>query len=72
MTVNMDYERKTAEVWLTHADEESPNHKEKLQALFEECKKEKIFVCVYHSGNGDLFHHTKALIRNNCNDVCMA
>ena len=57
MEIVMDNELKLAQVWCSHADQRDAD-----------CRKEKIFVCVYESGDGSLLENTKELLANNLNN----
>ena len=62
----IDQQRKLAKVWMSHADQESTEKQEKLQAFLADCKAQRIFVCVFESGNEDLVKNTKELLAYNC------
>lgn len=40
----------------------------KLKEFIADCRKKKIFVCVYESGDGSLLENTKELLANNLNN----
>ncbi len=67
MQINFDREKKTATVWLSHDDEKNEEKQEKLKAFLAECKSNKIFACVFRSGEENLLDNTKALLAYNCN-----
>lgn len=64
----IDNEKKIAQVWMSHADQESTEKQSELKEFIAERWKEKIFVCVYHSGNGSLLENTKELLTYNLNN----
>lgn len=53
---------------MSHADQEDPVMQEKLSNFIAECRKKKIFVCVYESGDKDLLECTKELLAYNYNN----
>lgn len=53
---------------MSHADQEDPVMQEKLSNFIAECRKKKIFVCVYESGDGDLLECTGELLAYNYNN----
>ncbi len=64
----IDYQKKLAEVWMSHADQESSEKQQKLKEFLADCKAKKIFVCVFESGDGDLVENTKELLAYNYNN----
>ena len=64
----MDNELKLAKVWCSHADQRDEAKQQKLKEFIADCRKEKIFVCVYESGDGSLLENTKELLANNLNN----
>lgn len=64
----MDNELKLAKVWCTHADQQDEAKQQKLKEFIADCRKKKIFVCVYESGDGDLLENTKELLAYNLNN----
>lgn len=64
----MDNELKLAKVWCTHADQKDEAKQQKLKEFIADCRKKKIFVCVYESGDGDLLENTKELLAYNLNN----
>lgn len=64
----MDNELKLAKVWCTHADQKDEAKQQKLKEFIADCRKKKIFVCVYESGDGDLLENTKELLAYNFNN----
>ena len=67
MEIVMDNELKLAQVWCSHADQRDEAKQQKLKEFIADCRKEKIFVCVYESGDGSLLENTKELLANNLN-----
>ena len=68
MEIVMDNELKLAQVWCSHADQSDEAKQKKLKKFIADCRKEKIFVCVYESGDGSLLENTKELLANNLNN----
>lgn len=64
----MDNELKLAKVWCSHADQRDEAKQQKLKEFIADCRKKKIFVCVYESGDGDLLENTKELLAYNLNN----
>ena len=64
----MDNELKLAKVWCSHADQQDEAKQQKLKEYIADCRKKKIFVCVYESGDGDLLENTKELLAYNLNN----
>lgn len=68
MKIVMDNELKLAQVWCSHADQRDEAKQKKLKEFIADCRKEKIFVCVYESGDGSLWESTKELLTHNLNN----
>lgn len=68
MEFEVDNELNLAKVWCSHADQRDETKQQKLKEFIADCRKEKIFVCVYESGNGSLLENTKELLANNLNN----
>ena len=64
----MDNELKLPKVWFSHSDQQKKTKKKKLKEFIDDCRKKKIFVCVYESGDGDLLENTKELLAYNLNN----
>ena len=64
----MDNELKLAKVWCSHADQRDEAKQKKLKEFIADCRKKKIFVCVYESGDGDLLENTKEMLAYNLNN----
>ena len=64
----MDNELKLEKVWCSHADQKDEAKQQKLKEFIADCRKKKIFVCVYESGDGDLLENTKELLAYNLNN----
>ena len=64
----MDRKQKLAKVWCSHADQGDATQQEKLREFIADCRKKKIFVCIYESGGGDLWENTRELLVYNLND----
>ena len=64
----IDEKKKLAQVWMSHADQNSVEKELKLQKFIADCRAKKIFVCVYRSGDADLLETTKELIAYNYNN----
>lgn len=69
MEIYIDKQKKLARVWCSHADQNDENQQNKLKEFIAECKKDKIFVCVYNSGGGDLVENTKEILAYNYNNA---
>ena len=65
----MDIELKLAKVWCSHADQRDDAKQQKLKEFIADCRKKKIFVCVYESGDGSLLENTKELLAYNLNNA---
>lgn len=68
MKFEIDNELNLAKVWCSHADQRDEAKRQKLKEFIADCRKEKIFVCVYESGDGSLLENTKELLANNLNN----
>ena len=68
MEIVMNNELKLAQVWCSHADQRDEAKRQKLNEFIADCRKEKIFVCVYESGDGSLLENTKELLAHNLNN----
>ena len=62
MEIVMDNELKLAQVWCSHADQRDEAKQQKLKEFIADCRKEKIFVCVYESGDGSLWKTPKSCL----------
>lgn len=67
MEFEVDNELNLAKVWCSHADQRDEVKQKKLKGFIADCRKKKIFVCVYESGDGSLLENTKELLANNLN-----
>ena len=67
----IDNELKLAKVWCSHADQSNEAKQQKLKEFIADCRKKKIFVCVYESGDGDLLENTKELLTYNLNNTTL-
>ena len=68
MEFEVDNELNLAKVWCSHADQRDEVKQKKLKGFIADCRKKKIFVCVYESGDGSLLKNTKELLANNLNN----
>lgn len=68
MKFEIDGKQKLAKVWCSHADKQDAAKQETLAAFITDCRKKKIFVCVFESGDGDLLENTKELLAYNLNN----
>lgn len=68
MEFEVDNELNLAKVWCSHADQRDEVKQKKLKGFIADCRKKKIFVCVYESGDGSLLENTKELLANNLNN----
>ena len=64
----MENELKLAKVWCSHADQRDEAKQQKLKEFIADCRKKKIFVCIYESGDGSLLENTKELLAYNLNN----
>ena len=64
----MTKKKKLAIVYCSHADQNSTEKQQELKAFIAHCKKKKIYVCVFESGDGDLLENTKELFVYNYNN----
>lgn len=64
----IDKKKRLAQVWMSHAYQASKEKQEKLRNFIADCRSQKIFVCVYESGDGDLVENTKELLAYNYNN----
>lgn len=65
MEIYIDKAKKLATVYLSHSDDASEDVQSELSNFLTKCKDEKIFACVFHSGNGDLISTAKELLLQN-------
>ncbi len=68
MEIVMNNELKLAQVWCSRADQRDKAKQQKLKEFIADCRKKKIFVCVYESGDGSLLENTKELLAHNLNN----
>lgn len=68
MEFEVDNELNLAKVCCSHADQRDEVKQKKLKGFIADCRKKKIFVCVYESGDGSLLENTKELLANNLNN----
>lgn len=68
MEFEVDNKLNLAKVWCSHADQRDEAKQKKLKEFIADCRKEKIFVCVYESGDGSLLENTKELLTHNLNN----
>ena len=68
MEFEVDNKLNLAKVWCSRADQRDKAKQQKLKEFIADCRKEKIFVCVYESGDGSLLENTKELLANNLNN----
>lgn len=68
MKFEIDNELNLAKVWCSHADQMDEVKQKKLNEFIADCRKKKIFVCVYESGDGSLLKNTKELLVHNLNN----
>lgn len=69
MEIVMNNELKLAQVWCSRADQKDEVKQKKLKEFIADCRKKKIFVCVYESGDGSLLENTKELLTYNLNNT---
>ena len=68
MKFEIDNDLNLAKVWCSHADQRDEVKQKKLKEFIADCRKKKIFVCVYESGDGSLLKNTKELLVHNLNN----
>ena len=68
MEIVMNNELMLAQVWCSRADQRDKAKQQKLKEFIADCRKKKIFACVYESGDGSLLENTKELLANNLNN----
>lgn len=68
MKFEIDNELNLAKVWCSHADQRDKAKQQKLKEFIADCRKKKIFVCVYESGDGSLLENAKELLAHNLNN----
>ena len=65
MEIERDEKKKLISVWLTKAESQDQELRDKLKSMYPKWKQEKYLVAVYHSGTEDLFESTLALLAYN-------
>ena len=65
MEINHHEKEKRVDIWLTKAEANDTELREKLKPFYAECKAKKIQVVVFCSGTQSLFDCTLALLRYN-------
>ena len=68
MEFEVDNKLNLAKVWCSRADQKDEVKQKKLKEFIADCRKKKIFVCVYESGDGSLLENTKELLTYNLNN----
>ena len=68
MEFEVDNKQDLAKVWCSRADQRDKAKQQKLKEFIADCRKKKIFVCVYESGDGSLLENTKELLTYNLNN----
>ena len=68
MKFEIDNELNLAKVWCSHSDQRDEAKQQKLKEFIADCRKKKIFVCVYESSDGSLLENTKELLAYNLNN----
>lgn len=68
MEFEVDNKLNLAKVWCSRADQRDKAKQQKLKEFIADCRKKKIFVCVYESGDGSLLENTKELLTYNLNN----
>lgn len=69
MEFEVDNKLNLAKVWCSRADQRDKAKQKKLKEFIADCRKKKIFVCVYESGDGSLLENTKELLTYNLNNT---
>ena len=65
MHIHVVEKQKNVEVFLTKAEQNDPAITERLKEIYAKYKNTKYTVCVYHSGDGDLYENTRELLTYN-------
>ena len=65
MEFEVDNKLNLAKVWCSRADQKDEVKQKKLKEFIADCRKKKIFVCVYESGDSSLLKNTKELLAHN-------
>lgn len=65
MEIERDEKKKIISVWLTKAESQDQELRDKLKTMYPKWKKEKYLVAVYHSGTEDLYRSTLDLLAYN-------
>jgi len=66
MEINIRDDRKIVEVWLTNAEKNDHELREKLKPFYRNWAAKKYLVAVFLSGELDLMEGTCALLHSNC------
>lgn len=62
MEINVNESSKIVEIWLTNAEKQDRELREKLKLLYREFEAKKILVAVFESGQRDLAETTSDLL----------
>lgn len=65
MQVTVNEKSKIVEMWLTKAERDDVQFREKLKPLYATLKQKGYLVAVFLSGNGDLYEATRDLLLYN-------
>lgn len=65
LEVNVYKDQKMVAIWLTSVEQEDAALRQKLTQLYDEYKKRKYKVALFHSGTEDLYTNTRELLLYN-------
>lgn len=65
MEINVKYEKRMVEIWLSNAEKRDPVLRESLKDIYDKFKKKKYLVAVFESGEKDLYQGTLDLLAYN-------
>ena len=65
MEMNVLDEKRLVEIWLTRGEKNDPQLRAGLKQSYAEWKRKKYTVCVYVSGDGELYGNTRDLLAYN-------
>ena len=65
MELNLSHEKRDVEIWLTRAEKNNAQVRERLKKICAQWKKKGYFVTVFESGDGNLYQDTLGLLSYN-------
>ena len=65
MELNLSHEKRDVEIWLTRAEKNDAQVRERLKKICAQWKKKGYFVTVFESGDGNLYQDTLSLLSYN-------